>query len=58
MTEAANRSAYASTSTVAPAVVVVVVVVMMAEEENIFQPDRVRVRQKERINADSSLALI
>ncbi len=57
MTEAANRSAYASTSTVAPAVVVVVVV-MMAEEENIFQPDRVRVRQKERINADSSWALI
>ncbi len=56
MTEAANRSAYASTSTVAPAVVVVVV--MMAEEENIFQPDRVRVRQKERINADSSWALI
>ncbi len=56
MTEAANRSAYASTSTVAPAAVVVVV--MMAEEENIFQPDRVGVRQKERINADRSCALI
>ncbi len=54
MTEAANRSAYASTSTV----VLVVLVVKMVEEGSIFQPDRVRVRQKERINADSSWALI
>ncbi len=50
MTEAANRSAYASTSTV---VVVVVLAVKMAEEESILQGEGTR----ERINVDSSWAL-
>ncbi len=52
MTEAANRSAYASTSTVV--VVVVVLAVKMAEEESILQREGTR----ERINVDSSWALI
>ncbi len=54
MTEAANRSAYASTSTVVLVVVVVVLAVKMAEEESILQGEGTR----ERINVDSSWALI